>query len=161
MSGQDKGSVAGCADAQSALPRHEQAGSATPSCVWIVMASTGEYSDRSEWTVYSFFSKATAQAYVDFLGVKYQELGGHGRLHDWEQRGALEKAMEAFDPRFQCDYTGTHWWVEEVPFAPPEDGSQTSLASDGEVSKAPQALQTTEPNSSSPTLQQPEGGLRE
>lgn len=82
--------------------------------VWIVQGTTGEYSDRSEWTVYAFHSEAEARAYVELLGVERQKLGD--RPWDYAEGRTFDEGMRAFDPGFEEDYTGTRWFVSEVPF---------------------------------------------
>lgn len=85
--------------------------------VFLVTGSTGEYSDRGEWPVYVFGTEPEARAYVEFLTVKRQELGV-GYEDEYDAREAAEKAMQAFDPRYSEDYTGTSWRVDRVAFGP-------------------------------------------
>lgn len=134
--GEELGLVAPLAS-PSVASREASGLAATPSGVWVVVGMTGEYSDRSEWTVYAFSEEQSARDYVGFLSEKYRELGGHGQLYDWDKREALQKAMIAFDPEFDCDYTGTHWRVVAVPWAPTEDGTHSPPADTHEGASAP------------------------
>jgi hypothetical protein len=96
--------------------------------IWIVFGRTGEYSDRDDWPVDAWPSQEAAEARVEQLTRKYQEVG-FDRLERWD--GAWEKAVEAFradpdgDPGFRHDYTGTDWTLGECTlrgFEPPHQG---------------------------------------
>lgn len=79
--------------------------------VFVVVGSTGEYSDRSEWMVRAFLNRGAAEALVL-------------RLAAWcDVRQCGENAADivrpdekpAEDPGFRCDYTGTRYSVAECP----------------------------------------------
>lgn len=99
----------------------------------VVFGMTGEYSDRSEWSVYAFSTSEAAEAYVSFLTAKRAELivkitGKTG--DDWllyEFREELQKQMRAYDPEFSEDYTGTRWWVREVPYSPVDVAARATV----------------------------------
>ena len=81
--------------------------------IYVVLGSTGEYSDRSEWLVKAFPSLEGAENFVTFLTAKRQEVGLPKHALDWDDV-TVEAAMQAFDPKYSEDYTGTRWWVSEV-----------------------------------------------
>ena len=100
--------------------------------IWVVHGSTGEYSDRYEWSVKAFVDEESAKNYVLFLTRERQKLP----TQDWDTRGEVERLMRAIDPCFSEDYTGTHWFVSSVPlslrlFEIPPDGPK---GQDGPVS---------------------------
>jgi hypothetical protein len=92
-----------------ATEAHSSAGGQT---VYVVRGTTGEYSDRTEWSVYGFESEAEARAYVDFLGEQRKRLPQ--RSWSYTDDLAVEVEMRKFDPCFSEDYTGTSWYVEPV-----------------------------------------------
>lgn len=118
--GGNQGSVAGEADK----------GSATPSGVWVVMGSTGEYSDRGEWSVFAFAREQAAKDYVGLLTHTYRAAGGDAG--EYGKVPGLSEIMRPLDPQFSRDYTGTRWWVSGVDWGPCE-GVATNPATDGEV----------------------------
>lgn len=78
--------------------------------VWVVMGSTGEYSDHREWFI-GFGTEIEAKERVEFLSSKARELKlCEGNLErDYEVRRGNEKAMLEYDSAFQCDYTGSNY----------------------------------------------------
>jgi hypothetical protein len=82
--------------------------------IYVVLGSTGEHSDRSEWLVKAFHSQAEAESYVTFLTTKRQEVAAPKWELEWDERASVEAKMRAFDPNYAEDYTGTSWWVSEV-----------------------------------------------
>lgn len=88
--------------------------------IHVVMGTTGEYSDRSEWPVKAFSAQEKAEALVKELVAWAVVKGVHssqsGRgFADYATRNKW--AAECPDPNFQCDYTGTNWYTMEVPYA--------------------------------------------
>ena len=86
--------------------------------IWMVGGTTGEYSDRTEWVVDAWRSKAEAKARVLFLTTKMQELG----ISTLERyRTPWERAvdeMKKTDPDFSNDYTGTSYYLCELELKP-------------------------------------------
>lgn len=102
---------------QRALPTPDAL--APGSKLYVVTGVTGEYSDRSEWLVRAHSSEAGARADVETLTAKWAELtAGLGYYQD--EYDVARSAMKAFDPGFRVDYTGTSWFVQEVPSANPD-----------------------------------------
>lgn len=86
--------------------------------VWIVMGSTGEYSDRTEWPVIAFSSEAAAKERIAALDARMQQMP-----EDWrEERGKfgteIKAHMAPLDPGFSMDYTGTSYFFYEVDVLP-------------------------------------------
>lgn len=85
--------------------------------VWIVMGSTGEYSDRTEWPVVAFTSEDAAKARIEALGVRMQGMPKEWHEDRWEHEDAMKAHMTALDPGFATDYTGTRYFIYDVPIA--------------------------------------------
>jgi hypothetical protein len=85
--------------------------------IQVVVGSTGEYSDRSEWLAKAFRTKSEAEEYIRLLQENYRQFSGdYGYTRTDEEAAKLEKTMQELDPHFQEDYTGTYWFAEEVEF---------------------------------------------
>lgn len=84
--------------------------------LYVVMGTTGEYSDRSEWPVRAFATEAGADAFVseldEWLRVHRVHMDQRGELPNYHDRGLLAPEL---DPKFECDYTGTSYWIMTVP----------------------------------------------
>ena len=80
--------------------------------IWVVIGTTGEYSDRMAWLTRAFFDEESAKEYVLFLATERQKLPPRGDRR--EDREKVEASMQAFDAEYIEDYTGTSWYVEKV-----------------------------------------------
>ena len=78
---------------------------------YIVMGTTGEYSDRCEWTVRVFKDETEA---TDFIGSLEEVYRSFKSISSWREEDACLEAMTSLDPNFECDYTGTSWYYIEV-----------------------------------------------
>ena len=88
--------------------------------VWIVMGSTGEYSDRTEWPVVAFTSEEAAKARIAALDVKMQQVPQEWRENRWANEDKIKAHMATLDPGFSMEYTsmeytGTYYFFYEVP----------------------------------------------
>lgn len=84
--------------------------------IWLVTGSTGEYSDRMEWTVCAYFSEKLAKEHAENAQAKANLLRQQ-YLHPWD----IPKGANEFDPTsFSMDYTGTRyeWSMVELADAP-------------------------------------------
>ena len=81
--------------------------------IFVVMGTTGEYSDRSEWPVRAFFTQQQARDWADAAKARMHELAD-GRQLEYSQRERLAK-LNQYDPGHMWDYTDTDWFVYEVP----------------------------------------------
>ncbi len=88
--------------------------------VWIVMGSTGEYSDRQEWPVIAFTSEAGAKERIAALDVRMQEMPPEWREDRWEieTEKKIKAHMGTLDPDFQTGYAGTSYFFYKVDVAP-------------------------------------------
>ena len=99
--------------------------------VWIVMGTTGEYSDRSEWPICVYTNKQAAEDHVEQATQLAHEYGvGYDDTCDYDVRRKLcDEIKESNDESaiklrrlwgsggnyFSIDYTGLRFWCEEVP----------------------------------------------
>jgi hypothetical protein len=83
--------------------------------LYVVMGTTGEYSDRSEWPVAAVEGEESAKQYVRALERQYQSIPPSLKEDRWKNREKV-KALMTLDPQFDEDYTGTQWFFSEVPF---------------------------------------------
>lgn len=85
--------------------------------VWIVMGSTGEYSDRTEWPVIAFTSEAAAKGRIADLDTRMQQMPQEWREDRWDHEDEIKAHMSQLDPGFQTRYTGTSYFFYEVDVA--------------------------------------------
>ena len=80
--------------------------------VYVVMGTTGEYSDRSEWSVAAYDDRKLADKHADeatkFAVNAFKEL--RSKVADYNE------PPNPWDEDMLCDYTGTDYYVLEVPF---------------------------------------------
>jgi hypothetical protein len=87
--------------------------------IWMVGGTTGEYSDRTEWVVDAWRSEQEAKDRVQELTRLMQEIGvPRGGFMQYEERGPKEDEMRKHDPAFQCDYTGSEYYICELELKP-------------------------------------------
>jgi hypothetical protein len=77
--------------------------------IYVVTGSTGEYSDRREWTVFAFMDEKKALDFADECEKEADRLNDE-RGGDFGLGGKTSK----YDPFIQMDYTGTVYFVEQV-----------------------------------------------
>jgi hypothetical protein len=82
--------------------------------LWIVVGSTGEYSDRDKWNVAIVDSEADAQTLVTLLQQQYLKIPDSMWRDRWEHEDEI-KAIMSLDPNFRMDYTGTCYWCGSAP----------------------------------------------
>jgi hypothetical protein len=86
--------------------------------MFIVIGTTGEYSDRTEWYVAAYWEESKAKEHalkakqrtariVSVFGDEYNAKKA--------RREGDPGAENPFDPCWECDYTGTDYCVVEVP----------------------------------------------
>ena len=80
--------------------------------VFVVMGTTGEYSDRNEWAVMAYLDEAQAQEHVVNADRRAKELFATRQDHY-----SIEKGANEFDPDMSMDYTGTSYFIYRVPLA--------------------------------------------
>lgn len=73
--------------------------------LYVVMGMTGEYSDRHEWPV---------RAFIDLVDAETLVVKASARAREIEIKKTNPRVSE-FDPQFRMDYTGTDYYIMEVP----------------------------------------------
>lgn len=92
--------------------------------VYVIMGSTGEYSDRREWAVVYFKEEAGAQSLVELLTAEAQRVEreiekdsysyyDHKYSDHWPQWW-IDRFCSKYDPNFIRDYTGTKYYIINV-----------------------------------------------
>lgn len=76
--------------------------------IWVVMGTTGEYSDRREWPVRAFKRKKEAEELITAATQKAHEIFVVGPRYRWKTDD------NPFDPHMEMDYTGTSYFYYEV-----------------------------------------------
>ena len=84
--------------------------------VYVVVGSSGEYSDRTEWGVVAFISEDAAKDHVEKATKRAKELEAT-RPTDWTKQADHFKSNE-FDPDMKTDYTGTSYYYITVELRP-------------------------------------------
>lgn len=80
--------------------------------VFVVMGSTGEYSDRLEWAVMAYLDEAAAQEHVINAERRAKEI--FALRKGWRMP---EGVKNEFDLNMDMDYTGTSYFIYTVPLA--------------------------------------------
>lgn len=80
--------------------------------IYLVWGSTGEYSDRTDWTVCAYRSKAKAEDHASKAMRRGKEIQ---KSEEWQEhrRDPDKCPKNEFDPQFQMDYTGTEYGTAE------------------------------------------------
>lgn len=89
--------------------------------IYVVMGTTGEYSDRIEWPVAAYDNARSAQAHVTqanefarLIQLRIDDEDDPLERYDYESGGHPSHPL---DPSFQIDYTGgTHYFYVRVPW---------------------------------------------
>ena len=79
--------------------------------IYLVVGETGEYSDHRDWYVGWSADKDKAEALCHKCSLEAQDFK---RRDDADPCGYIDRAIPS-DPDFQMDYTGTRYFVVEVP----------------------------------------------
>lgn len=83
--------------------------------IWVVMGTTGEYSDRNEWPVVAFTDKARAEARIvactQEANKRFSEEVEPEEENHW---GSYNTKNNPLDPNMKMDYTGTSYFHYEV-----------------------------------------------
>lgn len=87
----------------------------TTETIWLVVGTTGEYSDTSIWQVRAFEDKRVAEALVKELTdwcIANDFHGDDARASDY-----ITPKRPSADPQFYCSRgVGTRYYVIDVPF---------------------------------------------
>lgn len=85
---------------------------------YIVIGTTGEHADRTEWPVRVFTDKDKAENYIlrlEYIWRSFSDQPHTGRGFQRSNMKRLERALYELDPDFEEDYTGTYWYLYECP----------------------------------------------
>jgi len=90
--------------------------------IYVVMRTTGEYSDRTEWPVMAYRDEKAAQAHVEkateVADVLMSKFPGYGNDERWKAFCKLVNAFESpHDPGFRWNDTGTSYYIMKVELA--------------------------------------------
>jgi hypothetical protein len=77
--------------------------------IFIVIGTTGEYSDRDEWMVKAFDTESSAKEFERACQKEANEIEKTYK-HRWD----IPKGAHSLDPKFSQDYTGTRYFISEV-----------------------------------------------
>lgn len=77
--------------------------------IFVVMGTTGEYSDRNEWPVKAFKLKDSAEAFVLECSKIAKEIKAK-----YKSSYSVPANSHPLDPGFQSDYTGTEYFIYNV-----------------------------------------------
>ena len=87
--------------------------------LFIVIGTTGEYSDRSEWIVAAYWDQEKALEHAARARRRTAEIAasfGSNYLDLLKARDASDPGTKnIWDPNWSRDYTGTDYTVAEVP----------------------------------------------
>ena len=76
--------------------------------VYIVMGTTGEYSDREEWPVCAYTNEQAAQQHVEAAEKRAKEIEVLWRGNEYRMPEGLKNEH---DPDMAMEYTGTHYYI--------------------------------------------------
>jgi len=89
--------------------------------IYVVMGTTGEYSDRGEWPVRAHRTKLAAEDHVAraerLAKAAFAKYGSHMFSWQTEAEGGLSDEFKAEDPNLNWQYTGTSYFIYEVELA--------------------------------------------
>jgi len=86
--------------------------------IYVVMGSTGEYSDRTEWAACAFDEEWKAQRFVSQIETEFRKLEAAGieiyRSGNWALREALMDQLKKFDPHCDVIDDVPSYWIEPI-----------------------------------------------
>ena len=94
--------------------------------VFVVMGTTGEYSDRNEWAVMAYLDESAAQKHVVNADRRAKEI-----FATCADRYSVERGANEFDPDMRMDYTGTSYFIYTVPLASKRANKRLHLTAAG------------------------------
>jgi hypothetical protein len=78
--------------------------------IYVVIGTTGEYSDRTEWTVVAYTDEKLAQTHAQLAKARADECA-----LTWDRFNTSANPTNMWDEGMAIDYTGTDYTVAEVP----------------------------------------------
>ncbi len=94
----------------------------TPSCstVYVLYGTTGEYSDKSTWSIGAYLCKDKAVARMDLLNGILIQHKVHWDSSIYVDRNSIDLVLDEMkshpngDPNLRIDYTGAKYEIEEI-----------------------------------------------
>ena len=77
--------------------------------IYIVMGTTGEYSDRIEWPVVAYKDKKLAENHVHNATQTANII-----FSNMQTDFTLGLCKNSYDPKMKMDYTGTYYFIYET-----------------------------------------------
>jgi hypothetical protein len=81
--------------------------------IYVVIGTTGEYSDRSEWLVSAYYSEDDAKQHV-LRADEYAKTIMSSMAHNSYDERMEARKNNPLDPSFDMDYTGTNYAYQEL-----------------------------------------------
>jgi hypothetical protein len=83
--------------------------------IWVVIGSTGEYSDSTNWLVCAYEDEASATRHADAAMIRAREFFKMNDRFSDRKTEAIRAFMGDLDPVGEhMDYTGTDYYVDQV-----------------------------------------------
>ena len=77
--------------------------------IYVVMGTTGEYSDRTEWTIAAYSDEEEAKKHVELATERALIEEANSEINGWDYQPKND-----YDTGMQIDYTGTGYYINEV-----------------------------------------------
>ena len=78
--------------------------------IWVVEGTTGEYSDRNDWSVCAYMDQQKAEDHARFAMLRAMEIQKSKK----NRYDSVDLTQNEFDPKMQMDYNGTSYYTCEV-----------------------------------------------
>lgn len=79
--------------------------------IYVVLGSSGEYSDRMEWLIKAYNSEEAAQEHVTAADTRFREWEATKPEHLYK---IPPNWMGNLDPNCFSDYAGNHYWYTKT-----------------------------------------------
>lgn len=83
--------------------------------LYLVIASTGEFSGHTQWEVAVYPEKEQAQQHADLANAWFKDLSKRG-IYRWENEWKQETKSCPYDQLASQSQDEIHYSVEEIPF---------------------------------------------
>lgn len=77
--------------------------------IYVVMGTTGEYSDRTEWPVVAYTNESDARRHVELAGNEAKTI-----FATRKDRYSTDGIVNPFDPKMEMDYMGTEYFIHST-----------------------------------------------
>jgi hypothetical protein len=93
--------------------------------IYVVFGKTGEYDDYRDWPVTAFLDETEAEKHAEAACAWLANKLAQTKHKTWEAvfldegHTAMQELADSksnpYDPKMEIDYTGTDWYVVEIP----------------------------------------------